>query len=102
RFGNPTAPPGFLTGLFHRVLADGLPGPITREEPRGRSLHSPPRSEQLQQLRREHHVAILLALPLVDPNDHAAAIDVSRSQMEDLRNTQACRVAGRENRAMLG
>ena len=31
RFGNAAASMGLLTGLFHRILADGLPWPITGE-----------------------------------------------------------------------
>ena len=47
RFGNPAAAPSLLTGLFYRILADGLPRPIAREEPLDRAFHPPPRPEQL-------------------------------------------------------
>src|SRR5215470_1048722 len=99
RFGNPTPSSSLLARLFHGVLADGLAWPIAREQPRGRSFHSPPRAEQLQQLRREHHVAILLTFPLLDTNDHATAVDILRSQVEHFGNAESRGVAGRENRA---
>ena len=41
-------------------------------------------AEDLQQPRREHDVAILLALALADADDHALAVDVGDAQAGDL------------------
>jgi hypothetical protein len=38
---------------------------------------------------------------LLDPNDHALAIDIGRSQTNGLGDAQASGVAGGQNRAML-
>jgi hypothetical protein len=83
------------------ILADRLLRPLTREEPCGRSGRAPPCAEQLEELGREHHVAILLALALLNANDHTTAVDIRRSEAEHLRDAQARGVAGRQNRAML-
>ena len=40
----------------------------------------PPLPQQLEDLRRQHHVAVLAALRLHDADDHLLAVDVARPQ----------------------
>src|SRR2546425_1008090 len=101
RFGNPGPSPGFLARLLDGVLAEWLLWPLAREERRGRSGRAPPHAEQFEELRREHHVAIRLPLALLDANDHAAAIDIHRSETEHFGDAEAGCVAGGQNGAML-
>ena len=67
---------------------DVLARNVAREEPIGGSCHSPPVAQGFQQFRREHDVAILLALALLDTNDHAFAIDIGGLQADSLGDAQ--------------
>ena len=49
---------------------------------------APPRAQPLQQHRREHGVAILAALALLDAQRHALAVDVADLQRDDLAGAQ--------------
>src|SRR5881409_3860818 len=101
RFGYPAWPACFLTGILHGGLADVSAGKVAREKPLLWLFHAPPVSEDFQQLRREHHIAIFLALALVDANDHPFAVDVGWYQAYGLRDSQPGRVAGGKDRVML-
>src|SRR6266481_6074257 len=48
-----------------------------------------PGAQQLEQMRREHHVAILVALALFDPDHHALAVDVGYLQRDYLGHAQS-------------
>ena len=47
-------------------------------------------------MRRQHHVAILAPLALLDTDQHALAVDVGHLQRHDLRHAQACAVGDAE------
>jgi len=38
---------------------------------------TPPEPQQFQQLRRQHGIAVLASLALLDPNQHARAVDIA-------------------------
>jgi hypothetical protein len=92
---------GFLALALHRLPGNVLARYITGKEPVLRPFHSPPRSQDLQQLRGEHHVTILHSLALLDPQDHALAIDGRGSKSDGLRDTQAGSVAGGQDGTVL-
>src|SRR6267154_79579 len=48
-----------------------------------------PGAQQLEQMRRKHHVAVLFALALFDPDHHALAVDVGYLQRDHLGHTQS-------------
>src|SRR5467141_5150953 len=48
-----------------------------------------PGAQQLKQMRRKHHVAVLVALALFDPDHHALAVDVGYLQRDHLGHTQS-------------
>src|SRR6202042_1764664 len=48
-----------------------------------------PGAQQLEQMRRQHHVAILVALALFDPDHHALAVDVGYLQRDYLGHAQS-------------
>ena len=84
-------------------LADRLPGTIAGKQPVRRPAHAPPRRASISSnFGREHHVAILLALPLLDAQDHPLAVDVGGRELNGFGDAQAGGVAGRQDRAMLG
>src|ERR1700688_908734 len=48
-----------------------------------------PGAQQLKQMRRQHHVAVLMALALIDPDHHALAVDVGYLQRNHLGHAQS-------------
>jgi hypothetical protein len=46
-------------------------------------------SQQLEQMRRQHHVAVLAAFALLDAGDHALAADVADLQRHHLGDAQS-------------
>ena len=68
---------GFLAGEFDGASGDGLAGYVTRKEPPLRPHGPPIGAQDFQQFRRQHHVAIFLALALIDPHYHSLAVDVA-------------------------
>jgi hypothetical protein len=88
--------------LLHGILADVLARDVTRKEPLLGPFHSPPVTQDFQQLRRQHHVAILLTLALIDANHHPRAVNVPYGEANRFRDAQARRVARGQDRAMLG
>ena len=56
---------------------------------------------ELEQLRRQHHVAIPLSLALLDPEHHALAVDVGHLQVGDFGHPEACAVGDAERGLVL-
>jgi len=54
---------------------------------------SPPLTENFQQLGGEHHVAILLALSLLNANHHPSTVNVANLESNDFRDPQPCGIA---------
>jgi hypothetical protein len=69
-----------------------LPGVAAGEQPAPGPRQAPVGAQDRQQLRREHHVAVLAALALLDADQHPAAVDRPRLQPGDLAGAQACTV----------
>jgi len=57
---------------------------------------APPQPKQLQQLWRQHRVAVLAALPLLDPDQHARAVNVIDLEGGHLRYAQSGAIGGAE------
>ncbi len=71
---------------FRRILA--------REQPPTRPNQAPVGAQDLQQLRRQHDVAILAALALLNTDQHPAAVDGSCCQTNDLTDAQPGAISG--------
>ena len=56
----------------------------------------PPQPQQLEQLRRQHGVAVLASLALFDPDQHARAVDIIDLEAGHLRHAQARAIGGAE------
>jgi hypothetical protein len=89
-----------LASLLHSILGDVLPQYVAREQPMQGPYEPPPLAHGDEELRREHDVAILLSLPLIDANDHPFTIDIRELQTDSLGDTQPRGVARRQNRSM--
>jgi hypothetical protein len=57
-------------------------------------------AQRPQQFGGKHHVTILLAFALFNPDNHPLAINIRGLQAQGLGDAQACSVAGRQNRSM--
>jgi hypothetical protein len=58
--------------------------------------------QRLQQPGRQRHAAVLAALALADPQEHAAAVDVGHAQPDDLTGAQAGGVGRLQQQAVDG
>ena len=63
--------------------------------------HAPPDAQALEQHRREHRVAILAALALLDAQRHALAVDVADLQRHHFAGAQPGAVGDRQRRLVL-
>ena len=59
---------------------------LAGEEPERRSVAFPVDAEQLEQLGREHHLAILTTLALTDADDLSWAVDICHLEVGELGN----------------
>src|SRR3954453_18710694 len=71
------------------------------KQPAVRSCRPPPGTQQFEQKRREHHVAVFAAFALLDANDHALAVDVSDLERDHLGGAQACAISHAQRRLVL-
>src|SRR5271166_1201338 len=95
--GGPTC---LLAGVFDGLSRDRLTWMSTREQPLLRMCGLPVGAQNLKELRRQHHVPILAALALIDPDDHPLAIDSAGLQTNSFRYTQASSVTGGQDYAL--
>jgi len=64
-------------------------GVLAGKQPRRRTGDSPVGTEGVEQPRREHRVAVLTALALLDPDRHPRGIDIVDAEMEHLQHRRA-------------
>jgi hypothetical protein len=83
------------------LLDKGPAGDVAGEEPIGRSFGLPIEAEQVEEAGREHDVAVLAALALLDVDDHTFAVDVIDAERGDLGDAEAGGVGGHEQGTML-
>ena len=98
--GDPRALLGRLIGPLQRGRVHRVRALRRRKQPRRGARLCPVPAQGLEQARREHRVAILAALALLDANGHPRRIDVGDAQVQDLGEPQARRVGRQDHRAM--
>ena len=101
RLGDVGLEPHGSAGVLHGGGGDRLTGQIAGEQPLLRPNGAVVVSEDVQQLGREHHVAVLPPLALLDADGHALAVDRGRRQADRLGNPQTRRVADGQDHAVL-
>ena len=78
-FGNAATSLRLLAHQFHRLPLLYVPArDVAREKPLWGLLHAPPVAQDFQEPGRQHDVAILLALTLIDANHHSRAVNIWR------------------------
>src|SRR5712664_654766 len=99
-FRNLTNMVGYLALALNRASCDVPAREVTWKEPVLGLLDSPPGTQDLQELRREHHVAIFFPFALLDTDDHALAVDCGRGERDGLGDAQSCGIADGQDGAM--
>src|ERR1700745_1110026 len=87
------------TGMLPAV-AGKQPG-LTGRHPALLARNAPPFVQYLEQDGRENDVPILLALALLDPDDHPVTIDIGELERYDLRGSQARGISQAEGHLVL-
>src|SRR5947209_15402597 len=82
------------------AVAGKQPG-LTGRHPSLLARNAPPFAEYLEKDGRENDIAILLALALLDPDDHPVTIDIGELERDDLRGSQAGGVSQAQHRLVL-
>src|SRR5580698_8524503 len=87
--------------------ADWLHGVLSWKQPTVAMHHAllvpdfPPLTQQGEQIRREHGIAIPATFATLDPDQHAFAVDIGNLERRDLGHAQAGAIGNREGRLML-
>ena len=100
RFRNLANTVGLVALTVNRASCDVLAWEVSWKEPVLGLFDSPPGTQDLQEFRREHNITILLPLTLLDPDDHALAVDGGRGECDGLGDAQAGGIAGGQDCAM--
>ena len=92
-----------MNGPIYLPGRNGLQGVAARKQP-AMGQHdtappalAPPQPQQLQQLRRQHGIAVLASLALLDPDQHPRAVDVIHLEGSHLRHPQPGAISGAES-----
>src|SRR6202790_3502627 len=101
RFGNMATLMRLLASLLYGEPGDVAADSITREEPPFGLVHSPPVTQDFQELWGEHDIAISGTFTLLDTDEHSVTIDISNLQADRLRDAQSGGIAGRQDRRIL-
>ena len=86
--------------LSWRVVS-GLTGLLPGKQPALWPRRLPPGAQQLEQMRGQHHVAVLAALALLDPDHHAGAVDVADLERDHFGGAQARAIGHAQRRPVL-
>lgn len=75
-----------LAGMPHGIPGDRLTGMIARKEPLLWPARLPVAAQGVQQLGREHHVAVFLPFALLHANHHSLTVDGRGLQVNRFRD----------------
>ena len=90
-----------MAGAVELARRHRLDRVAARKQPALRPRRLPPGAQQLEQLRRQHDVAVLAALALLDADHHALAVDVGDLERDHLGDAQARAVGDAQRRLVL-
>src|SRR5215467_13813489 len=84
--------------LAHREMVDPV---LSGKQPSLRPCCPPPGAQQFEQMRREHHVAVFVALALLHTDEHALAVDVADLERNHFGSPQARPIGHAQRRLVL-
>src|SRR3712207_5789224 len=90
-----------LTGRQRRDRIAAREQPALRQHQAAAASLAPPGAQELEQVRRQHGMAVLAALALLDPDQHARAVDVAHLERHDLGDAQSGAVGGAQRGPVL-
>src|SRR3954453_23903177 len=90
-----------VAGAIELTRGDRLDQLRAGDQPAARALHPPPLPQQVEEVGREHREAVLAPLALLDPDQHAGAVDVCDFEVGDLGDAQAAAVGDAEGCTVL-
>ena len=82
------------------VVGAGEQPPVRQQDAASLAL-APPQPQESEQLGREHGIAVLASLALLDPDQHPLAVDVVGLEVRHLRHAQAGAIGDAERRPVL-
>src|SRR5215467_6173496 len=84
--------------LAHREMVDPV---LSGKQPSLRPCCPPPGAQQFEQMRRQHHVAVFVALALLHTDEHALAVDVADLERNHFGSPQARPIGHAQRRLVL-
>src|SRR5260370_29738031 len=90
-----------MTGAIELASGERIDGVLPRKQPPLWPARLAPSPQQLEQMRRQHDVAVFVALALLDPDHHALAVDVGYLQCHYLGYAQSRPVGHTQSRLVL-
>src|SRR6185295_2786331 len=91
---------GGVTGPVELASGDRLNQLLAGKEPPAWPLHPPPLPQEIAQVGREHDIAVLAPLALLDPDQHARAVDIGHLEIDDLGDAQTAAIGDAEGGAV--
>src|SRR5437867_3713825 len=90
-----------MAGTVELACGERLHRIAARKQPALGPCGLPIGAQKRKQMLAEHHVAVLAALALLDPDHHAGAVDVAELERDHLIGTHACAIGYAQRRAVL-
>ena len=72
------------------------------KQPGARPANAPPRAQDIEQQRRQHRLAILAPLALLDAEQHARAVNIGDLQRHDFGGPESRAIGDAQRRLVLG
>src|ERR1700676_4082362 len=101
RFANAAPLARLPAGTIDTEGRDRLAGPATRKQPLSGLGALPVVPEQIEEFWRQHDIAVFPAFALLDPDEHALAVDRGRCEADGFGNSQSGRVTDGQNHTLL-
>ena len=82
-----------MAGAVELALRERLHGIAAGKQPALRPLLLPIGAQQVEKSGRQHHVSVLMAFALLDPDHHARAVDIGNSERDHFGGAQTGRIS---------
>ena len=93
---------GRMEGAVELARGERVDRVLAGKEPDQGPRDPPPVAQEFEQLRREHRIAILAALALLDADEHALRVDIADLERHDFRHPQPSAIGRAQSCLVLG